>query len=346
MSKLAQSRTGSVSKRPSVLKSKHKEKEGSKSTTAVLDSESQPKQRNGPKPPIRPVSCFPKMNSENGKQSNNEGLQLNSPVSYSEQDVPPRPKQRPVSMTITTTKDPSYETSKAEDDALPVANVDEMNSSREDIFEAPKPPPRRPRPIAATKDVDEYEKSEDNFESQDLYTTIDETAKVAPKRRESDSVEDKIRPPLPPRKLTDKALCFDQESDSCLKTAFVECEPSSSDSSIVVGSLENPDGFASHDVEGQTASNLEISTVPEDDENSSDALPAVDNNSPVPYDSSDLYAVVNKPRSAKASFKSSSSYPGLVDVPSPGSSAPPLPPRTTEKIIKKAPPLPPRPNVE
>jgi len=142
MAKLAESKTGSTTARPKILKSRPKSKGKSNSENAFVDRDKQAeeKQRNAPKPPARPVSCFVKVNSEQNLRKTGPPELYSSGLSL-EQDIPPRPKPRPISMPLATSRDapevqPFKEQSRASSENVDGATV---NS-----FEAPKLPPRRP----------------------------------------------------------------------------------------------------------------------------------------------------------------------------------------------------------
>ena len=352
MSKLAESRTASTSKRPSVLKSRHKEKEKPKIEKVMPDNDGQNEQRikNAPKAPARPVSCIPKVSSDQNFQRS-ESTAMNMSDTTLEQEIPPRPKQRPVSMTVTTGKDQT--------DGLQMKGEsnDGATFSIQKDFEAPKPPPRRPPPYASSKPDKNVVSDESvaKIEADDLYSTIDETVRkpLKPRRSITKPNEGKSRPPLPPRRLPDKSTCREDESVAIVSHTGLQDVPSVSEKSDA--QMFHDIGTPTDETTQQVFSSESNQPAMSEDHYSPvrDDMQMLDSNGLTgstdltgPNDVSDLYGVVNKPRSARSSLRMADDPAEFISVPLDGSSAPPLPPRTPDSFVTKGPPLPPRPSIE
>ena len=352
MAKLAESKTGSTTARPKILKSRPKSKGKSNSENAFVDRDKQAeeKQRNAPKPPARPVSCFVKVNSEQNLRKTGPPELYSSGLSL-EQDIPPRPKPRPISMPLATSRDapevqPFKEQSRASSENVDGATV---NS-----FEAPKLPPRRPprftpAPVDQSDNCDEF--AAKNLHEEDMYSTIDETARLPVKPRNSTKLtnDGQIRPPLPPRKLLVDSSCRDDETCSTIPSTN-EC-PSSPDLSCqdaVNTFVTKSETTRSPDIEVLSEDVTGFSLEATDSGSTEDNYLAAENDAatPDPIDVASLYGVVNKPRSTRQPLEREIDQNEIRTTPLPGESAPPLPPRTKESFIKKGPPLPPRPNIE
>ena len=340
MSKLAESKTVSTTARPKILKSKPKSKGKGSSEDIFVDRDKQAeeKQRNTPKPPARPVSCFVKVNSEQNLRKTGQPELYSSGLSL-EQDIPPRPKQRPISMPLAISKDSPEIQPFGEQSKVSSENVD---GAKVDSFEAPKLPPRRPpcfapAPVDQSDDCSEF--AAKKLDEEDMYSTIDDTARLPVKPRNSTKLtnDSQIRPPLPPRKLPVDSTSRDDETCGTIPSTN-EC------SSIPDFSCQ--DAVNTYVAKADTTSSPDIAVLSEDvagfSLEATDSVSTEDN----PIDVSSLYGVVNKPRSARSSLKREVEQNEIRTTPLPGESAPPLPPRTKESFIKKGPPLPPRPNIE
>ena len=355
MSKLAESKTASTTKRPKILKSKNKDKEKGINERLPLEKDksrmqTEEKQRSAPKPPARPVSCFVTVNSDQNFPKTGSPELYSSGLSV-EQDIPPRPKPRPASLVLTANKDASEEQPIKEGNSTAAeGNVDRPMV---DTFAAPKLPPRRPprcTPFAAEKSTICDELDAKGGEDDSLYSTIDETAKIAVKPRTSvkNPSNGAVRPPLPPRQLSVKSSR--REETDCTIPMPKENLPSPE--------LSCQDGVT-ESVEKSDATCLPDSELPADCgsgvlfENADDIISGenrlpidFDKQSPDLNDASSLYGVVNKPRSPRSLLQIANDEDEFLNTPLPGQDAPPLPPRTENSYIKKGPPLPPRPNLE
>ena len=363
MSKLAESRTGSTATRPKILRSKQRdsqEKRSSRGLSMERGKQTEGKQKTAPKPPARPVSCIMKVNSDHN-------LQRNGSQELCSTDIPPRPKQRPASMTVTASKDVFDVQQTQEQRGTLSENVD---GPKLDDFEAPKLPPRRPPRFVSSsveKSVNCNELEANNDANEGLYSTIDETSRmpVKPRTTLGNSDDGAVRPPLPPRQLSIKQLsCPEDETGETVPSAeelLSSPDPSSEDSTNksleksgtpssteCESSADDKTGFLLEGVDPKKSVE-DISVITDDNSKISEFdLASADNNTQTSesIDVSDLYGVIDKPRPARSSLKIQNDQNEYPDVPLPGQSAPPLPPRTRDSFIKKGPPLPPRPNLE
>ena len=358
MSKLAESKTASTTNRPKILKSKNKDKEKGIDESSLLERDkcrmkTEEKQRSAPRPPARPVSCIVRGNSDQNFPKTGPPELYSSGLSL-EQDIPPRPKPRPNSVNFTANKDALEEQPIREESNTAPEHVD---GPMIDTFAAPKLPPRRPprcTPLAAEKGAISSELDAKSGEDDSLYSTIDETAIIAPKPRTSVKYprDGGTRPPLPPRQLSVKSS-RQEEADRTTpipKESFPSPEsfPEFSCQDGVHASIDNSNTTCPTDAEIPVEGGSEVlfekadHIIPEENCAPSDN----DKQSPDLIDASTLYGVVNKPQSARSSLKIANDEDEFLNAPLPGEDAPPLPPRTESSCIKKGPPLPPRPNLE
>ena len=357
MAKLAETSAAPVSKRPSVLRSKHKERNNPKidkkmAETVRGDASETGKEENNevqlrvsPKPPARPLSCIAKVSSEPNLQGVDEMKRSLSGISL-DQEMPPRPKLRPMSMRIAAGRNNPNERPVSTDD------TDNHSSATQGSFTAPKPPPRRPPSISprAAESIGDHEGTDTGAEGDDLYTSIDETVRIPLKPRGSVKTNDsKVKPPLPPRRLTEG--CIDDSSD----TVTPDTIPSSNEPPIVSNDVSEYSMREPGDMPLAMAEALITGEFEAADLDSSVVVPDVYSALEMSdvTEVSHLYGVVNKPRSGKKDTEVAETDAKIADIsqealdtPIPGNSAPPLPPRAKESFMKKAPPLPPRPNME
>ena len=390
MSKLSESRSSSVSKRPSVIRTKPKTPENTRTSEGIEASQnakmqprsvSTPPERPVTTPPERPAPSITKVSSAQNLAFASDdiaaGMETDSAFSGPQQRVPARPKQRPVSSINANLNDIHLSNKLTERKAVsfkerprapprPVTR----NTSKKGSIEPPQLPPRRPpltepplsKPLLPTPSREE---KQFDLKADDMYASIDDTAKVEVKPRVFESLDFISRPPLPARnrsgllQMDQTVVAGSVESlqENYFKSYAVDKDVKSFEEMLP----ELPPRSELPITEAETAAatahpGITADSLPENNtefqgglatSSSADEISSILENPE--SDASAMYATVNKPCKPKSPISSrvddELSSEAFTEVPLNEETGPPLPPRTDQAQVKKAPPLPPRPSV-